>query len=58
LDEFHKNLKLNNIGVNLQKDLDFDLITHVELEVFGKIAQNGWKLKPNEHLKLANCGAL
>jgi hypothetical protein len=37
LDDFHKNLKLSNVGVDPRNALDFDLIPHVEVqEVFGK----------------------
>jgi hypothetical protein len=59
MDDFHKNLKLSNVGMDLWKGIDFDIISNVDLEkFFGKQTQNGWKLKPNDHLTIASCGAL
>jgi hypothetical protein len=37
LDDFHKNLKLSNVGVDPHNVLDFDLVPHAKVEeVFGK----------------------
>lgn len=59
LDDFHKNLKLNNVGVDPCNALDFDLVPCVKLEeVFGKRTHNGWKPKPNEQLIPTNCATL
>jgi hypothetical protein len=37
MDDFYKNLKLCNVGIDIKNDLNSDLVTNVELEeVFGK----------------------
>ncbi len=42
LNDFQKNLKLSNIGMDPCKDLDSNIITHAKLEkVSGKREQNG-----------------
>jgi hypothetical protein len=57
MDDFYRNLKLYNVGIDIRNNLDLDLITNVELEeVFGKSGQNGWKPKP--HDKLTNYATL
>jgi hypothetical protein len=45
--------------MDLWKDIKFDIISHADLKKFyGKRTQNGWKLKPNDHLNIVNYGAL
>jgi hypothetical protein len=59
MDDFHKNLKLFNVGMDPWKGIDSNIVFHANLEkFFGKRTQNGWKPKPNDHLIVANCGAL
>ncbi len=44
MDDFHKNLKLFNVGMDPQKGIDSNIESHVNLEkFFGKRTQNGWK---------------
>ncbi len=55
LDDFQKNLKLNNIGMDPSKVQNSNTIAHVELEKkIVKRKQNGQKPKPNEHLSVVN----
>jgi hypothetical protein len=59
MDDSHKNLKLSNVGMDLWKGIDSNIISHVDLEkFFGKQTQNVWKSKPNDHSTIANCSAL
>ncbi len=62
MDDFYKNLKLCNVGIDIKNDLNSDLVTNVELEeVFGKKRQNGYngqKLKLNDKLTTTNCISL
>jgi hypothetical protein len=42
MDDFYKNLKLCNVGINIKNNLNLDLVTNVELEkVFAKRGYNG-----------------
>jgi len=42
MDEFYKNLKLCNVGIDIQNYLNLDLVTNVELEeLFAKRGYNG-----------------
>jgi len=42
MDEFYKNLKLCNVGIDIQNYLNLDLVTNVELEeLFAKRRYNG-----------------
>jgi hypothetical protein len=34
MDDFHKNLKLSNVGMDPQKGIHFDIIFHADLEIF------------------------
>jgi Sec7-like guanine-nucleotide exchange factor len=37
MDDFYKNLKLCNVGIDIKNNLNHDLVTNVKLkEVFGK----------------------
>jgi hypothetical protein len=37
VDDFHKNLKLSNVGISPQNELDYDIVSVANLEkVFGK----------------------
>jgi len=37
MDDFYRNLKLCNVGIDIKNNLNLDLVTNVELEeVFGK----------------------
>ncbi len=59
MDEFYKNLKLCNVGIDIQNYLNPNLVTNVELEeLFAKRGYNGQKPKPNDELTIANCVAL
>jgi hypothetical protein len=59
VDDHHQRLKLSNFGMDPQKDLNFCLVSIEEVEhVFGKKRQNGWKIKVNEILTIANFCAL
>jgi hypothetical protein len=59
MDDFYRNLKLCNVGIDIRNVLDPNFVTNVELEeVFGKRGQNGWKLKPNDKLTAANYATL
>jgi hypothetical protein len=59
LDEYHQRFKLNIVGLNPHKDVDFSLVSNEELEsVFGKRRQNGWKVKVDENLTATSCFAL
>jgi hypothetical protein len=37
VDDFHKNLKLSNVGISPQNELDYDIVSVADLEkTFGK----------------------
>ncbi len=58
MDDFYKNLKLCNVGIDIKNNLNHDLVTNVKLkEVFGKRGQNDQKRKPNDKLTITNCVA-
>jgi hypothetical protein len=47
--------KLCNVGIDIKNDLDPDVVIDAKLEeVFGKRGQNGWNLKSNDKLTVAN----
>ncbi len=55
LDDFQKNLKLNNIQMDPSKDQNSNTIVHAKLKkVFGKKQHIGQMPKPNEHLNVVN----
>jgi hypothetical protein len=58
MDDFYRNLKLCNVGIDIRNNLDLDLVTNAKLEVFRKRRQNGWKPKSNDKLTIANCATL
>jgi len=59
MDDFYRNLKLCNVGIDIRNNLDPNFVTNVELEeVFGKRGHNGWKLKPNDKLTVENYATL
>ncbi len=59
MDDFYRNLKLCNVGIDIRSDINLDLVTNVELEeVFGKKGHNGQKPKLNNKLTIANYAAL
>jgi len=42
MDDFYKNLKLCNVGIDMKNGLNLDLVTNVKLEeVFAKRGYNG-----------------
>jgi len=41
MDDFYRNLKLCNLGIDIRNNLNLDLVTNAKLEVFRKRRQNG-----------------
>jgi hypothetical protein len=59
VDDFHKNLKLSNVGIDPRNELISNIVSTIDLEkVFGRRTQNGWKPKSNDHLTPTSCVTL
>jgi hypothetical protein len=56
MEEFGEKLKLSVFGLDAQRDINSDIVTHEELlEYFGKRSSYGWKVKMSDLLNVEDC---